>query len=212
MISFLGVVLCFCSNQVLANGYGIYEDHPYEFKIDKSMSKFAEHYHIYSTPFGAATTYPGKIKKSAFRIRTNYDLSDQHGWQATGITRLLSLGVIYPWATDIDIYDTRGVPIGLISGHVATLESAKFSLYSYDEFGKATEVGVALANSDFSRFSITTPVNGLSIGEMVRNDNEGTWTMVVNTPNVIDDRIIRIFAGFVTNYQDKFFQTVSEDA
>ena len=214
-LSLFFIFFSFLSPQISAHSYGVYEDHPYEFKIDKSVSKFAETYHIFSPSAGSAAstnppTYAGKVKKSAFRIRTNYDLSDQHGWQATGITRILSLGVIYPWATDIDIYDTRGVQIGMIDGHIATLESAKFSIYSYDESGKATEVAIALANNDFTRFSFSTPTNGLPLAEMFRNANEETWTVLVNTPNVIDDRIVRIFAGFVMNYQDTFLQKVED--
>ena len=111
---------------------------------------------------------------------------------------------MFSWATDIDIYDTRGVKIGLIYGETATIESAKFSIYSYDEKGNAKIVGVALANEDFTHFSITQPVNYLPIGELVRNSKNNHWTVSVETPEIIDDRIIRIFASFVVNYQDKF--------
>lgn len=197
----------FVSTAVVADSLGVYEDHPYEFIIKKRVSKFSETYVISSPTAGNATyegTYPGSIKKSAFRIRTNYDLSDRHGWQATGITRLLSLGVVYSWATDIDIYDTRGVRIGFIDGNIATLESAKYNIYSYDEAGKATEVGVALANADFTHFSITTPEQGLPIADLARHMDNARWTVTVINPGIIDDRIIRIFAGFVVHFQDKF--------
>jgi hypothetical protein len=190
-----------------AYSYGVYETHPYKFLINKSISNFSENYFIYAPSevnSSYPNTYPGKIKKSAFRIRTNYDLSNQNGWQATGITRILSLGAIYPWATDIDIYDTRGVEIGLINGNIATLEAAKFDIYSYDESGNATIVGVATANADFTDFSITTPGNYLPIAELRRNKNKNTWTTTVITPEIIDDRIIRIFSGFVIDYQNIF--------
>lgn len=195
---------------VIAQSYGVYENHPYEFLIKKVISNYSENYLIYNTPQGSRTypsTYPGKIKKSAFRIRTNYDLSDENGWQATGITRVLSLGAIYSWATDIDIYDTRGVKIGLIYGNIATVESAKFTIYSYDEKGNATVVGVALANTDFTHFSITKPVNNLPICDLIRNVETDNWNVSVVTPEIIDDRIVRIFAGFVIDFQNKFLTT-----
>ncbi len=197
----------FFTSIVNASGYGVFEHHSYEFLIKKNISKFSEAYRIYAPLQGTTsypTTYPGMIKKSAFRVRTNYDLSNQEGWQATGITRMLSMGIVYPWATDIDIFDTRGVKIGFIDGNIATLESAKFDLYSYDEQGQATKVGVALANADFTHFSITSPGNYLPIAELARHTKDDAWAVTVTVPDTIDDRIIRIFAGFVVNYQDKF--------
>lgn len=199
--------LAFISSSVIAAEYGVFENHPYEFVIKKNVSKFSESYVISQPAKGMASyepTYPGTVKKSAFRIRTNYDLSSQQGWQATGITRLLSMGVLYSWATDIDIYDTRQVKIGVIDGSIATVESARYDIYSYDEQGKATQVGVALASADFTRFSITTPGNYLPIAELNRDKQNNAWTVAVTAPEIIDDRIIRIFAGFVINYQDKF--------
>lgn len=202
------VLLCVLGlTNLNAYGYGIYESHPYEFLIKKTVSRFSEKY-IISAPSQTTSTYPatytGAIKKSSFRLRTNYDLSDQNGWQATGITRMASLGSIYPWATDIDIYDTRKVQIGFIDGNIATFESARFDIYSYDEAGKATQVGVALANADFTHFSINTPGNSLPIADFTRQIKADSWTVTVSSPGNIDDRIIRIFAGFVMNYQDKF--------
>jgi hypothetical protein len=202
---FLG--LFFISSSVFAAGSGVFEDHPYEFLIKKTISQFSESYTISPLPQGESVygpTYTGVVKKSAFRIRTNYDLSDQNGWQATGITRILSMGMMYSWATDIDIYDTRNVKIGFIDGSIATVESARYDLYSYDEEGQAIQVGVALANVDFTNFSISTPGNYLPIGELNRDLKNNFWTVTITEPGVIDDRIIRIFAGFVVNYQDKF--------
>ena len=200
-------LLLLLSSSVLATEYGIYEDHPYEFLIKKNVSRFSETYAISALRQGDTTypaTYPGSVKKSSFRIRTNYDLSNQEGWQATGITRLLSLGVVYPWATDIDIYDTRGVKIGLIDGSIATIEAARFDLYNYNEAGEATQVAVVLANANFTHFSVTSPGNYLPIAELTRNKKDNIWRVTVIAPDIIDDRIIRIFAGFVVNYQDKF--------
>lgn len=191
-----------------ADSYGVHEDQPYNFVISKDVYKLSEIYQINSQ---LKETYPGSVKKSAFRIRTNYDLSNKDGWQATGITRVISLGSVYPWATDIDIYDTRGVQIGMIDGELATLESAKFTLYDYDEAGKATAVGIAYANPSFNRFTLlTSSTNPHPIAEMNRNFADNTWTVSVHYPEKIDDRMIRIFAGFVVDYQDKFLSIKKE--
>ncbi|MGE3921261.1 MAG: hypothetical protein AB7F64_10095, partial [Gammaproteobacteria bacterium] len=53
-----------------ANSYGVHEDHPYNFTVTKHIYKFSEIYQIKSLQ---RETYPGSVKKSAFRIRTNYD-------------------------------------------------------------------------------------------------------------------------------------------
>jgi len=206
---FVSCMLALCamtSPFVIANSYGgVYEDHPYNFVISKDVYKLSEIYQINSP---LKETYPGSVKKSAFRIRTNYDLSNKDGWQATGITRILSLGSVYPWAIDIDIYDTRGVQIGMIDGELATLESAKFTIYEYDEAGNAKAIGVAYANPSFNRFSIlASSDNPHPVAELNRNFSDNTWSVAVHYPEKIDDRIIRIFAGFVVDYQDKFFET-----
>ena len=201
--------LSLLSFNVNASKTDVYETHPYELKVTKSIFNFYENYEIYSPSTGSATTdysetYPGTVQKSAFRIRTNYDLSDKKGWQATGISRILSLGSLYLWATQIDIYDNNGASIGMIDGNLATIESAKFSLYRYDELGVAHEVAVAVANQDFTQFTLTTEDSYQPIGELNRDRAAGTWSVVIDTPNVIDDRVVRIFAAFVIDYQDKF--------
>lgn len=195
---------------VMANSYGVHEDHPYDFVISKDIYKFSEIYQIKSP---LKETYPGSIKKSAFRIRTNYDLSNKDGWQATGITRVISLGSVYPWATDVDVYDTRGVKIGLIDGDMATLEAAKFNIYEYDEEGKSVAIGSAYASPDFNRFVIlSTSDNPHPIAELNRNVNEKTWSTTVHYPEKIDDRMVRIFAGFVIDFENKFLASPDEIA
>ncbi|VEB37194.1 Uncharacterised protein [Legionella sainthelensi] len=191
-----------------ANSYGVHEDHPYDFIVTKHIYKLSEIYQIKSTQ---RETYPGSVKKSAFRIRTNYDLSNKDGWQATGITRIISLGALYNWAKEIDVYDTRGVQIGFIDGNLATLESAKFTIYEYDESGKATAIGFAYANSSFDRFVILPSTNNPHpIAEFNRNFHDNNWSVTVHYPEQIDDRIIRIFAAFVLDHEDKFLTNADD--
>jgi hypothetical protein len=201
------LVALFVSTSCLAHAdsnYGVHEEKPYQFDIKKDIHPTAEVYRINSK---VRETYAGSIKKSAFRVRTNYDLSNEHGWQATGITRILSLGALFSWAKDIDIYDTRRVQIGMIDGELATFESAKFSIYTYDEEGVPTRNAIAYANADFSRFIILseedTNINPIPIAELNRTE-PNNWHISVNYPEKIDDRILRIFAGFVVDYQNKF--------
>lgn len=192
----------------VANSYGVHEDHPYNFLVTKDIYKLSEFYQIKSP---LEETYAGSVKKSAFRIRTNYDLSNKDGWQATGITRIISLGSLYVWAKEIDIYDTRGVQIGFIDGNLATLESAKFTIYDYDELGKANAIGIAYANSNFDRFVIVpSTTNPHLIAELNRNLNDKNWSISVHSPELIDDRIIRIFSAFVIDYEDKFLANTEE--
>ncbi len=93
----------------------------------------------------------------------------------------------------------------MISGSFATLETAKYNLYEYDEKGYATLVGIAYANADFSGFKIVpSSTDPRPIATLTRNYNNHTWSVDVNMPAMIDDRLIRIFAGFVIDFEDKF--------
>lgn len=188
----------------------IHADHPYHFLITKQVFKTTEIYQIKSRE---QDTYPGTVKKSMFRVRTNYDLSDKNGWSATGIVRLFSLGSVYPWAKDVDIYDTRGVQIGMIDGSFVTLESARFDIYEYDEAGNHNLIGVAYASGDFNQFTIH-PDNQdpRTIAELTRVNHESGWSVSVHNPELIDDRIIRIFSGFVIDHQDKFLTATPTEA
>lgn len=187
----------------------VHEEHPYTFTMSRHVYKTSEQFQIKSTQ---QDTYPGTVKKSAFRIRDNYDLSNKDGWQATGITRILSPGILYHWAKDIDIYDTRGVKIGVVGGKFATLEAAKFSIYEYDEEGNYKEIAAAYATPDFQRFAILeTPDNPHALAEINRNVNEKTWTVSVHYPEKLDDRIVRIFAAFIMDHEDKFLAQVEPE-
>lgn len=208
VVSTILFLLTFTTYATNSSRDGVHEQQPYEITLTKHVYKFSEIYQIKSP---LRDTYPGSIKKSAFRIRTNYDLSNKDGWQATGITRVVSLGSIYPWAKDIDIYDTRGAQIGLIYGELATLESAKFSIYEYDDASKAQMVGIAYADPDFKRFVILESNNNPHpIAEFNRNTADDSWNVSVHYPEKIDDRIIRIFAGFIVDYENKFLAKPDE--
>lgn len=183
----------------------VHEDHPYEFDIRRDPYQFATFFQINSHD-----TYIGTVKKSSFRIRTNYDLSDANGWQATGIKRVLDPVVFFTWGSKIDIYDTRDEKVGVIYGALLTWEHAAFNLYEYDEKGNYICAGIAYLDRDYDSFTILFPDGGphpIAKIERQQVSIDGAvdfWKVSVYHPERIDDRIVRIFAAFVLDYQDNF--------
>src|ERR1700733_7887588 len=102
------ILTLFVSTNVRAE---LHEDHPYEFEIHQDAYMMSTHFMIESKD-----TYMGRIKKSSARIVTCYDLADKHWWQATGVMNPFSLGLVYTWASEIYIHDTRKVTIACIDG------------------------------------------------------------------------------------------------
>ena len=72
---------------IFGAGERIHNETGYHFSLFEKQYPLATYFTIQSDDF-----YPGVVKKSIFRVRTNYDLSNADGWQATGIKRVLSLG------------------------------------------------------------------------------------------------------------------------
>lgn len=198
-----------CMSSFQANG-AVHETEPYSFDIKKDAYMLHTNFQISSD-----TTYNGSVKKSKLRVRVNYDLSDEHGWQATGIKRVASLGIMYPWAGEIDLYDTRGVKFGMIDGQVATTEAAKFSLYAYDEEGDYERIGIAYLNSDMQSITILYSDAGPHpIARLERKpgfNQEDYWNVEVYHPEQIDDRLVRIFAAFALDHQDAFLVEQPEE-
>lgn len=147
-------------------------------------------------------TYRGVVKKSSFRVRTNYDLSNGDGWQATGIKRVLSLGSIYPWATEVDIYDTRWEHVGMIDGQVVSTAAARFSIYD----AEGNLCGIAFLDYSLNCYTIVYPdSDAYPVAELHRHREvygQEWWDVVVYDENQIDERIIRIFAAMVSDIQD----------
>ncbi|MEI8125017.1 MAG: hypothetical protein WCG42_04630, partial [Parachlamydiaceae bacterium] len=147
----------------------------------------------------------GNVCKSSFRIRTNYDLYNQRGdCEAIGICRVLTLGVIYSWATEIDIYDINNQYVGMIDGQVVTGSGAKFSIY--DLFGNRT--GIAYLDRTFASFTIVHPDNeSFILASFKRVFIENTidhWDVTIYEKEAIDVRILKIFAAFAVDSQEHF--------
>lgn len=146
----------------------------------------------------------GRVKKSKIRVRTNYDLSDRDGWQATGIARFFSFGMFCNWAKQIDIYDTSGEHIGYIDGRLLTTSAACYSLYDRNDqcFGHAYVDrggrGVVIQDPEMeSRILVY-------LTRIFERDIEDSWEIAVYEPGSIDFRIIRIFSAFMLDLQASF--------
>lgn len=164
----------------------------YHLSIYEKTYPFATYFTIESQD-----TYRGSVKKSVFRLKTNYDLSNVNGWQATGIKRVLSLGSIYPWATEVDIYNTIGEYIGMIDGQTVSTAAARFSIYDLNN----TLVGIAFLDYSLNSYSIVYPDSeAFPIAELHRHhevDGLNWWDIIIYDDTQIDERIIRIFASMV---------------
>lgn len=147
----------------------------------------------------------GTVYKGVFHVMNHYDLYNTKGdYEGTGICRFFTLGLFYTWATEIDIYDAYGNYVGMIDGQMASLEPAKFSLY--DSAGKRT--GIAYLDQNCSAFSVMHPEKEQRLlARFTRNfldDTVDTWDVDVYEPNAISSQIIRVFAAFACDTQDKF--------
>lgn len=163
--------------------------------------------YTFSTEFEIISKHDShqNVVKSLFHVRTHYDFYDRHGQaEVQGICRFFSLGIIFTWAAEIDIYDNNGQPIGLIDGQVVTSEPAKFSLY--DENG--VKVGIAYSDQDFTGFTIYHPENNkFRLARLHRVYNEDTldhWEVSIFEPDLIPEILIKVFAVFACDTQAKF--------
>lgn len=144
----------------------------------------------------------GTVVKSSFRIRTNYDLYTVHGaYEGTGICRLLTLGSLFDWAREIDIYDHNDYYIGTIDGQAATTARAKFSIY--DKSSK--RVGIAYLDSSHT-FKICDPDNEQHYIAIIKKNFEGVdcWRVTVYDEDDIDIRIIKVLSAFVADRESSF--------
>lgn len=149
--------------------------------------------------------YLGTAVKSVFHLRTHYDLYGVHGeYEGTGICRVLTLGAIYNWGREIDIWGPDGDYVGMIDGQFATEAKAKYSIYN----GIGTRVGIAYLEKGSSAFTIVNPHNEFHrIAYLRRNfipNETDYWSAVVYDEDAIDLRIIKVFAAFALDSQNSF--------
>jgi len=174
---------------------------PYHFKIQKKQYRSSSFFEI-----DTEDTYRGNIKKSSFRIRNCYDLSDKDGWCATGIKRFLSVGLFFNWASVIDIWGVNDEWLGMIEGNILSTSKAKFSIYDREE----TLIGIAYMDLQGLGVTITPPENeAYTLARLERvfvPDAADYWKVTVYEPEKFDDRLIRIFAAFCVDTQASFYR------
>jgi hypothetical protein len=149
-------------------------------------------------------------KRFAYLHLTNtYDLYDPQGeFEARGASRLLCLGALFSWATEIDVYDAKNKRIGFIDGQIATLASAKFSIYTIDKSGAYQRIGTAFMDHENRSFSIFDPKNSkrqiASLRRIFLPHVRDHWECRIHDSKAIDPRIIKIFAAFSVDHQEYF--------
>jgi hypothetical protein len=155
--------------------------------------------------FRSDNEFLGTAVKSVFRIRTNYDLYTKQGkYEAVGICRMLTLGALYAWGTEIDLYDNKDHYIGMIDGQAMTGAGAKFSIYNANN----NCIGIAYLELGGKSFSIVDPNNEshylVSLTRHFVQDAVDDWSVVVYDQEAIDMRIVKVFAAFATDTQEHF--------
>lgn len=150
-----------------------------------------------------------KKRYAYLKVRTHYEVYDAKGqWQATGIARLLTLGALYSWGTEIDVYDTTGKKIGFIDGQLVTLAAARFSLYEYDDKGRSTLKAIAYMDKEKGSFSIVDPNNDKylfsSLQRIFLPNVHDYWKGQIFVPEAVNDSVMKVFAAFAVDHQEYF--------
>lgn len=145
------------------------------------------------------------IRTGGLSPRYFYDLFDaDHNFQARGITRALSLGALYSWGVEIDLYDARESYIGLIQGEILTSSRAKFSFYN----GQGRRTLIGYLNTETPEFLIVSAQDPGTLLAKLRIDNYGDVGSVevglIQASENIDERAFKIFSAFVADYSMEF--------
>ena len=101
-------------------------------RITKQVSPFS---YTAEFPMNRNGVFGGRVVRTGLLTpRYYYDLYDAEGrFQVRGITRICSLGFLFDWGTEIDLYKENQL-IGMIQGQFFTSSRAKFVIY--DEQGR----------------------------------------------------------------------------
>ena len=171
---------------------------PLSYTITKNVYLFSTYLEL-----DGNDSYEGRVIKNHLSIRTIYDLYGRNGeYEAQGVCQILSLGALFPWAKDIDVYDANGNRIGFIDGQLLTTTAAKYSFYN-----QSNEI-VANAYLDWncSAFTIMTP-NEKIVARLKRSfvlEDIDSWKVVAYDSELLDLRIIKVFSSFVIDSQGYF--------
>lgn len=168
-----------------------------QYSVIKNSYAFSTYFEFVS-PEG----YEGRVTKNAISVRNYYKYyNDEGGYRGQGITRLISLGSLYKWAADIDIYDDKGKKIGVIYGKVWSTAKAKFEIYNEN----SDFVAVAYYGYNREGFSLMKPgkVERL-IGYLKKAPLSDNLEVTLYDRESVDERLLKIFSAFVSDYQKSF--------
>ena len=173
---------------------------PLNYTITEKDYRFSTYFEMQSKD-----RYVGTLIKKKYEVRTSYELYDPIGnYEGKGICRALSLGALFAWAKEIDVYDQDGNTLGMIDGQAFTAANAKYSLY--DAAGNL--LGIAYLDYGSSSFVIVDPSNGKQVlGQLKRNFVQNTldyWDVVLYDTAAIDVRILKVFSAFAIDFQEYF--------
>ena len=195
-IAALSLLVITCVTHV----YPSCNDEPLNFRVARSDYTF-------STVFDMANEKNnfGSVVKSIFHIATHYDCYDRYGlYEGQGICRMVTLGLIYTWATEIDIYNTHGNSVGMIDGQVTSAEPAKFSFYDAD----GNRTCIAYLDKNCMSFVLVDPDNpSFVLARLTRNfilDTIDNWDVALYHPDRLPLKFVKIFAAFACDTQNEF--------
>lgn len=171
----------------------------YQFTIRKKDYLFQTNFEL-----DFSTLPPCDIVKNKISITTCYQLESERGYEGYARARLASLGSIYAWAKDLDLYDANEQYLGMIDGEMLTTAEAKFSFYDYD----GVKLAIAYLDQDKTGFTLVHPDKpGRVIARMQRQyvlNTPDFWEIKVYHGKDLDIRFIKSFAAFAVDSQDLF--------
>lgn len=156
--------------------------------------------------FKTGNEITGKVVRTGLLCpRYYYDFFDAQGqFQMRGVTRAFSLGFLFAWGMEIDLYDAAEVYAGSIRGEMMTKSRAKFTFY-----GPAGETrSIAYLNAKKPNLLVVNPVDESQVIAELTGKTYGdvsTWTVEVKyEPSAVDDGLMKIFSAFVADYDSSF--------
>ena len=146
----------------------------------------------------------GKVVRTGLLTpRYYYDLYDRDNvLQMRGVTRAFSLGFLFSWGMEIDLYEGEDCA-GKIEGRVLSSSRAKFAFY--DALGRA--VATAYLNDESSNFLLVSEQSEGNVFAELKGKAYGdasVWEMEFLNDPTVDEKALKIFAGFVSDYQKSF--------
>lgn len=175
----------------------------YSFTVRKKDYMFQTYFELDSKEMP-----PYELIKHKISIATSYSMQSENGYEGFARARIVSLGALYAWARDLDLYDKNGDYFGMIDGEMLTTAEAKFSFFDKD----GNKLAIAYLDEDKTGFTIVhAEKSARVIARMQRNfviDSPDAWEVKVYHGQDLDSRFIKCFAAFAVDSQGLFKKDV----